>query len=260
MPDSRGIDVLSLFAAGSLRGVLPKIADDFKQSSDAIVTLRLGPSGMLRERIESGARPDLFMSADMGHPRRLAEMKLAGPPVVFAVNELCLIARRNLGITSENLLERLLNEGIRLGTSTPVADPGGDYAQQVFRRADSILPGSSKALMRKAIHAVGGTARLAPDGHRSPVLEIFEADMVNAFLGYRTTAVQVLAHIPSLTLVELPEPLKVFAHYGMTILNGAHPLAYAFSAFVRSPSVRKLFEAHGFRTLEERRSTKGSTD
>ncbi len=111
---------------------------------------QFGPSGVLRERIEHGAPADILASADMGQPRRLARERGNRPVVMFTRNRMCLLARKALGITPANLLERMLNPGLRLATSTPGADPGGDYALAVFARADALHPGAKAALEAKA--------------------------------------------------------------------------------------------------------------
>jgi molybdate transport system substrate-binding protein len=40
------------------------------------------------------------------------------------------------------LLDRMLDAQLKLGASTPKADPSGDYAWQVFRKADQLKPGA----------------------------------------------------------------------------------------------------------------------
>ena len=84
---------------------------------------------------EVGEAAEVFASANMEHPQALARANRAGPVVLFARNELCALVRPDLAATSETLLERLLDPRVKLGTSTPRADPSGDYAFAVFARA-----------------------------------------------------------------------------------------------------------------------------
>jgi ABC-type molybdate transport system substrate-binding protein len=42
----------------------------------------------------------------------------------------------------ENFLAKLLDPAIKIGTSTPKADPAGDYTWAMFRLAEKIKPGS----------------------------------------------------------------------------------------------------------------------
>jgi PBP superfamily domain len=123
---------------------------------------------------------DVFASANMEHPEALARAGKVGPVVMFARNRLCALARPEVGVTADTLLDRLLDPAVTLGTSTPRADPSGDYAWEVFRRAEALRPGSQARLEAKARQLVGGPAsppagperlRAAPDrppGRRVP--------------------------------------------------------------------------------------------
>ena len=50
----------------------------------------------------------------------------------------------------------MLDPGLKLATSTPGADPGGDYVWAVFARADAVHPGAKATLEAKALKSVGG--------------------------------------------------------------------------------------------------------
>ena len=54
--------------------------------------------------------------------------------------------------------------GVKLGTSTPRADPAGDYAWEVFRKADKLKPGAFAALEKKALQLTGGPNATAAPG------------------------------------------------------------------------------------------------
>ena len=62
--------------------------------------------------------------------------------VLFARNRLCALVRPGLAVEPATLLDRMLDAAIKLGTSTPRADPSGDYAWEVFRKAEKIKPGA----------------------------------------------------------------------------------------------------------------------
>ena len=67
-----------MYAAGSLREALTLIARDYEARTGQAVALTFGASGLLRERIEKGEAAQVFASADMEHPQRLAAGKAAG--------------------------------------------------------------------------------------------------------------------------------------------------------------------------------------
>jgi molybdate transport system substrate-binding protein len=55
---------------------------------------------------------------------------------------LCALAAPQVAVTSETLLARMLDPAVKLGISTPNADPSGDYAWALFARADVVQPGA----------------------------------------------------------------------------------------------------------------------
>jgi ABC-type molybdate transport system substrate-binding protein len=146
-----GDGVVRLYAAGSLRPAFTDIIAAFRKAQAIKVEPTFGGSGLLREELASGEQGDLFASADMGQPLALQAAGKAKPVVLFARNRLCALVRPNLDVTSESLLSTILDPAVRLGTSTPKADPSGDYAWEVFRRADAVQPGSRERLEAKAI-------------------------------------------------------------------------------------------------------------
>src|SRR5262249_50085871 len=147
---------LKLYAAGSLSAAMTEMATAFSASGGPPVAAVFGPSGLLRERIEKGEPAAVFASADVDHPQTLSQAGPSGPPVVFARNRLCALAAPDVDVASETLLDRLLDPKLKIGTSTPKADPSGDYAWQLFEKADKIHPGAFATLDAKALKLVGG--------------------------------------------------------------------------------------------------------
>ena len=98
----------------------------------------------------------------------LARSGKAGPVVLFTRNRLCALVRADLELTEATLLDRLLDPEITLGISTPRADPSGDYAWEVFRRAEALRPGSQVRLKAKAGHS--SAARRRPRRRRTGAL------------------------------------------------------------------------------------------
>jgi len=136
-------ETVQLYAAGSLRGVLPEIAKVYESSTGNKVEAKYGPSGLLKTEISTGAKADVFASANMEHPQALHDEKKGGPVLRFARNKLCALVRPGFTVNSANLLERMLDPNVKLlGTSTPKADPSGDYAFEVFRKVETIRPGA----------------------------------------------------------------------------------------------------------------------
>ncbi len=75
----------------------------------------------------------------------------------FARNEMCALVAPALDVTPATLVDRLLDPAVRLGTSTPKADPSGDYAWLVFERIEQQgRKGAFQQLAAKALQLTGG--------------------------------------------------------------------------------------------------------
>lgn len=235
-----------LFGAGSLSQAMTEIIRRFPAGADKVASAEFGPSGLMREKIEAGAPADIFASADMAHARRLAAGRPDRPVINFVRNSLCALARPAVGLTSENMLERWLDPKIRLGTSTPGADPSGDYALATFRRAEAVRRGAGDILLSKALKLVGGgdkTPLLVPG--MSAVAGVFIADKADIMLSYCSSALAVLKEVPELSIVRLPPDLAVGPAYGLVVLTGK-PVAARFANFVMSETGQAVLRAYGF--------------
>jgi molybdate transport system substrate-binding protein len=240
---------VTVYAAGSMGGALSAIAKQYTADSGQKINLVTGPAGLLLEKIEGNARADIFISANMAHPQRLTTEGKAASTVVFARNRVCVAARPDVGLTSDNLLDKLLDPAVKIGTSTPKADPGGDYAWMLFAKADTVHPGASKILEDKAQQLVGG--RVTPDvpAGKNPVKYFMETHRVDVFIGYCSS--HETTPDTSVTQVELPSNLVVSADYGMTVLDGAqnkstHDAAYRFAMYLMSPQAQAILPRYGF--------------
>jgi len=240
-----------LHAAGSLRSALTETAAAFEAASGQKVQAKFGASGTLKDEIAGGAPAEVFASANMEHPQALANAKKSGPVVLFARNRLCALARAGLAVDPATLLERMLDPGVRLGTSTPRADPSGDYAWEVFRKADKLKPGAAAALEKKALQLTGGPSSPAAPPNPAPTSRALYGMLVaegkaDLFLTYCTNAREAKAQNGNQQIVALPDELAVGADYGLTVLDGAAPPAYRFAMFILSVDGQRLLAKHGF--------------
>jgi ABC-type molybdate transport system substrate-binding protein len=178
----RAADPVRVHAAGSLRAVVRALGEAFTAATGVPVQTEFGASGLLRERLEKGEAGDVFMSANLEHPARLS-------------------------VTTATLLDRMLDPAVRLGTSTPRADPAGDYAWEVFRKSEALRPGSRA----------------------------------------RPNAAQVVRELPGVESIALPPELRVGADYGLTVLAAARvEPALRWVLFVLSPDGQAILDRFGF--------------
>ncbi len=235
-----------LYAAGSLRTALTEAGDAWREKSGIPVEGTFGASGLLRERIAKGTPADVFASANMEHPRALERAGLAGPVRLFARNRLCALVAPRVRVDSASLLERMLDPTIKLGTSTPKADPSGDYAFELFAKAETLRPGAKAILERKALRLTGSSeSPPAPQG-RNVYGYLVAEGKADIFLGYCTGAAEARREVPSLRSVPVPDALAVGADYGLTVLNGAMPEAQGLADFILAPTGQAILAKHGF--------------
>ena len=200
----------------------------------------------LVERIEKGEAAQVFASADMGHPQKLADAGGWSAPRVFVRNQLCALTQAAVNVTPERLLDALLDPPTRVGTSTPKADPAGDYAWSLFGRADAVRPGAFATLERKALQLTGGpTSPKAPAG-RGTYAWVMDQGQADIFLTYCTNAVAAQKEVPRLKIVAVPANLQVGADYGLTVRRGTHPAAQAFADAMLGSEAQAIFARHGF--------------
>lgn len=252
-PDTRRIQTpatsptVTLFAAGSLTNSLTEIANDFAQQYGVTVNTNFGPSGLLEQSLETGAKADVFASADTGNPLKLYQQGKSGPVETFTSNRLVAVVRPGLSVTPDNLLNELLNPQIKVGTSTPISDPLGDYTEQVFQKADALIPGSFQTLDAKAERLVGGAnSPVVPSGKNSIAYFLEDTKQADIFISYYTSALSALQAAPDLQLVPLPNTLAVSAPYGLTVLKGASPYGQELADYILSPTGQQILAKNGF--------------
>lgn len=238
---------VQVYAAGSLREVFTAIASEHEARTGQKIVLTFGASGLLRERIEKGEPAQVFASADTDHPRRLAEQGGWQPPVVFTRNALCALTSDKLAATPATLLATMLQPSVRVGISTPKADPAGDYAWALFGKADALQSGATARLRSKALQLTGGADSPKPPPGRGTYAWVMDQGQADVFLTYCTNAVSAQKEVPRLRIVEIPPELQVGAAYGVTVRIGAPQTADAFLRALLAPPAQAVFNRFGFR-------------
>lgn len=238
---------VKVLSAGSMRHAFPAIIEAFGQATGIAVSLSLGPAGLLRERIEAGEAFDLFASASMAHPLRLAAADVIEEAICFARNRLCVIARADLGLTTENFLDFLSDPSVKIGTSTPGDDPSGDYAFEVFDRIETGHPGRGAAMKSRARQLVGGrNSPPAPPGKSGGYL-ITDGE-VDLMMSYYSNA-RLLEADPAFRIVEIPTEFSPKVEYGLGLRKGAPDEARRLQHFMLSKNGQALLKSAGFSPL-----------
>jgi len=238
-------ETITIYAAGSLKSALTDLAESYESATGDIVSARYGASGLLKDEISKGAQADVFASANMEHPQALHDQNKSGPVIRFARNRMCALVKPELKVDSANLLERMLDPAVKLGTSTPKADPSGDYALEVFRKADAIKPGAQAVLEKKALQLTGSAGSATPPAGRTVYGWHVAESRADLFLTYCTNALVAQKENPGQQIVNLPDNLVVDADYGLTVISGSSA-AQRFADFIMAPEGQKILTKHGF--------------
>jgi molybdenum ABC transporter molybdate-binding protein len=246
MTEPAAADTVSLYAAGSLKAALTDVAKAFETTSGNKVEAKYGPSGLLRNEIAGGAAAHVFASANMDHPASLHDAGKSGPVTMFARNTLCALVRPGLKVDSDSLLTTLLDPQIKVGTSTPKADPSGDYAFEVFARAERLRPGAKATLEAKALKLTGATDSAKPPAGRSAYGWHVAEGRADIFLTYCTNVIEARKQDPGQQMAPLPDSLAVGADYGLTVVTGAPASAQEFARFILAPGGQAILAEYGF--------------
>jgi molybdenum ABC transporter molybdate-binding protein len=241
---------VTVYAAGSLRAPLMEIARAFEGTQPGTkIEFVFGASGLLRDRIRAGEPAQVFASANMEHPRSLRASGW-GAALAFARNELCALAPSRLGLTPETLVVAMLDPNVKLGTSTPKADPSGDYAFEMFARigrSAGAPAGAQAVLEANARQLTGGPNSPAAPVGRNVYGVLVATGQADVFITYCTSAVVGVAEQPGLQSVDVPAAINVTADYGLAVRQGAPAAALAFADYLLSPAGQAILQRHGFR-------------
>ncbi len=188
----------------------------------------------------------VFASADVRNAQLLANAGRTAPPIVFARNQLCALLAPGIDARSDNLLDRMLDPTVKLGTSTPKADPSGDYAWQLFEKADKLRPGAYAVLDKKALKLTGGADSPQAPADRSIYGLLIAEHRADIFLTYCTNAVVAMREVSDARMLAIPDALAVGASYALVVMNDAPPSAQRFALYVLSVPGQTILGRHGF--------------
>lgn len=237
---------IRVMAAGSLKDAFTAIFADYSKRYGGSFSPVWGPSGTLRERLQNGEAFDIFASAALPHAQTLTDAGISGPSVLFARSTLCLVTDADRELNAGNLVETLLKPETRIGTSTPVADPSGDYTWEMFRRIDAQRPGAFDTLSKKAQQLVGGPATQGTVNGRPRLLAALDDRQIDLFISYCSGARQIVRESSRYKSLDLPGEFSVGPEYGLTVSRKAAPGAADFAIYLLSPQRQASLKSFGF--------------
>ncbi len=240
---------LTVYAAGSLRAAMTQIAQDFQARHGVQPRLVFGASGLLRDRLASGEQADLFASANMEHPQALERSSRATNVRAFTRNELCALSNAAFQADPRPLIAKLLDSRWKLGTSTPKADPSGDYAFEMFdriERSGGAPTGTAATLKQRALQLTGGPQSPPPPAGRNVYGMLVAQGQADVFITYCTNAASAVVEEPTLKMLPIEAAINVSATYGVATMKGAGALATRFLDHLMGPEGQARLRALGF--------------
>jgi ABC-type molybdate transport system substrate-binding protein len=242
--------VVHIFAAGSLRGVVNDLAAQAGTALGIEVKSSFGGSGSMRERIEKGEPADLLMSADVGSPQKLeAQGRTVVPAIAFARNRMCIVSRKDAGVTAANLIDRMLADGVRVKASTPIVDPSGDYAWSIFKRIESLRPGV-KGVLEKKWEATSKLVAKPATPNQSAAAALFATNAIDMSITYCSGTAALEREVPQLTSLVVPPNLDPHPVYGVAVLS-AKPEVLRLALFLLSEKGQAIIAKEGLVPLTE---------
>ena len=163
----------------------------------------------------------------------------------FARNSLCALVEPGVKADSAGLLERMLDPHVRVGISTPKADPSGDYAFALFDRAEAVKPGAAAASESQGPATDRWTQFPAPAARSVELRRDHARRKADVFLTYCTNAALAVREVDGLQVVAVPEELAVGAQYGLLVL-GDRPEARKLADFILSSRGQNVLRKFGF--------------
>lgn len=226
-------DVVTVFAAASLRTALDEVDARLLKPAGFITRLTYAGTPQLARQIEAGAPADVFIAADdawmdvlvqANHLRGATRVTLLG-------NHLVVIAPADdatpFTLDRATPLRRRLGEG-RLAIADPASVPAGRYARQAL----TTLGLWTQVADRLAPHENVRAALAIVAAGEAPLGIVYASDAVDE------PKVRVVARVAA----DLHAPIR----YPAALTTHATARAADVLARLRSPEARVIFLAHGF--------------
>lgn len=228
---------LTVFAAASLTDALQKVSDAYTKSSGTPVRLSFAASSALAKQIESGARADVFFSADQEWMNYLEQKQLLKPASRRDLlgNRLALIAPQDSTVT------------IKLGPNAPIAAALGKNGRLATGDPDSVPAGKyAKAALTTLNLWDALQSRLARAENVRVAMAYVARGEAPLGIVYATDA----AVEPRVRIVDLfPESSHPPITYPVALLKESQPAAASYAEFLRGKEAQAIFVAAGFTFL-----------
>lgn len=228
---------LIVFAAASLSDSLQKVSDAYTESSGIPVKLSFAASSALARQIESGARADIFFSADQEWMDYLQQKQLINKQsrIDLLGSRLALIAphdsKVDIKLGPDAPILAALGATGRLSTGDPDSVPAGKYAKSALTSLNLW-----RTLEPRLVRA---------ENVRVALMYVARGEAPLGIVYATDAAVESRVRIVDLFPENSHKPIT----YPVAQTMSARPSAASFITFLHGPIARSTFSAAGFTLL-----------
>lgn len=241
---------VQIASAGSAQAVIRQIAEAFCTAHDCRFALRHGPAGLLAQQILDGVPTDIYISASSSGPERLRQAGLFGAHRVIARNRMVLVARPGLSFADDDPLSWLAVPGLKLATSTPGADPSGDYAAAFLRALMRDKPVLGQDVASRTAALFGASLPDPSNPSPSPAARIVRDGRADLLVVYETSAQRIVRELPGARAIPLPDTLSPPTQVCASLRVGGPDGARALFEHLSGETAAKIFRGSGFQGPE----------
>jgi molybdate transport system substrate-binding protein len=229
--------MLTVFAAASLKNALDDLDAAFTTATGIKVTASYAASSALARQIESGAPADIFISADLQWMDYAAGKNLIKPGtrVNLLGNRLVLIAAKDSKLSDAAIapgvdIAKLAGDG-RIAVANIQAVPAGIYAKSALEKLGAWAAAEPKLAQAENVRAaLAFVAR-----GETPIGIVYQTDAKTE---------------PNVkTIGVFPDDSHPAVTYPMAATATAKPDAEKYLQFLRSSAAKAVFEKYGFSFL-----------
>lgn len=222
---------MTIAAASSLRPTLDAVVEAYRVEQPLHdIDIIYGASGKLTTQIINGAPFDLFMSADMDFPQRLAEKGEASTPKVYARGRLVLWSA-NFDASAITLADLASDAIERVAIAQPAVAPYGQRAREAMQVTGVWSQVEGKLVFGENISQV---AQMAQSGAADVGLIALSLAMQPDLGTHGYTVIDASLH----------QPLE--QGFVVTRRGADNEIARIFSQFLLASQARSLFRDNGF--------------
>lgn len=236
---------LRIMAADALPKPIMEIGNIFKKEHPGVkIDYDFLGAGVLKGDIEEGAPCDVFLSANGKFQRQLKHKGFLKSYEVFAYDYLAAATPYNnpAGVTPSNLIQKLMDPNVALTTSSPHADPAGDYTWKMFRIINRRFPGAFKKITGHANHLLDAALVM-------PVLESGNTDLG---ILYASQLLELKRSGAKINIIAIPKKYNTKAKFTASVLNQSKykSLDEDFIKLLFSKKGKKILTYWGFSPVD----------